>query len=668
MRALDDFQDATRTAPVHVTQPSIGSVWLTQGGRSADDDLLRWPADIFAFTNVILDRAEAYRFTVSPPAGRAWPPGGAPEWREGVSNAARRWSTWAETEEGDPPTLVAREWKVVRDALDTPLSEVASGRAWRICEALLTLHAVADEAAAGIAAGSGTPADGILMRARMSELLARTGSLARIDPTFVRVVPKYHTPYGGITSRSISRYLAPAGPAVDYRVNKVRTPRGNDTQGSLNVLLLPWPLRVTAEDFRPVPDSIRERAVEPFGFFEFQPSEPFDVALVDRLLSSAREHVDRVDAVVLPESSVPRDDVGQLEAVLAANDVTMLIAGVREGRSATPRFGSNWVHFGAAVDGRWWHYRQDKHHRWSLDRRQVQQYHLEGVLDPRVRWWEAVEINRRSLQVIERDDGHTFAALICEDLANLDEVIELLRIVGPSMVVALLLDGPQIASRWTARYASMLADDPGSAVLTLTSYGMVANAWREGRPPSSIVALWKDNARGMQEISLDADAQAILLGIDRRPAIRRAADGRHPEHNTSDLRLAEITQLRAVEGARPRGIVERPGRPSLSPVDNTVLVGWSEALAQAQTTNPAVVDTVLANARAGAPWRADFDLPQPARALANALDALARGDGRLQRHRRVPLPPTVPTNGHPQLPRRSSNTIRTERKTRPRCA
>ena len=113
------------------------------------------------------------------------------------------------------------------------------------------------------------------------------------------------------------------------------------------------------------------------------------------------------------------------------------------------------------------------------------------------------------------------------------------------MVVTLLLDGPQLASRWTARYASMLADDPGSAVLTLTSYGMVANAWHEDLHPSSVVALWKDNTRGMQEISLDADAQGILLSTHEAPAIRRAADGRAPEHNTVDLRLHEVTQLRA---------------------------------------------------------------------------------------------------------------------------
>jgi hypothetical protein len=45
-------------------------------------------------------------------------------------------------------------------------------------------------------------------------------------------------------------------------------------------------------------------------------------------------------------------------------------------------------------------------------------------------------------------------------------VAELLRDVGPALVVTILLDGPQLGSRWTAPCASVLADDPGSAVLT----------------------------------------------------------------------------------------------------------------------------------------------------------------------------------------------------------
>jgi len=89
-------------------------------------------------------------------------------------------------------------------------------------------------------------------------------------------------------------------------------------------------------------------------------------------------------------------------------------------------------------------------------------------------------------------------------------------------------------------------------VLTLTSYGMVANAWRAGRPSSAVVALWKDGARGSREMTLEADAEGVLLTPDRHPAIRRAADGRLPEQTSSDLRLSVVTQTaRRCDRARP---------------------------------------------------------------------------------------------------------------------
>jgi hypothetical protein len=524
---------------------TIGSTWLTLAGRDADDDLLLWPPDVFAFTNIILDRTEAYRFAVSPPNGRRWPPAVTPAWPKAVSAAARSWSARTDGSSGHPPRLVRDEWRIVREALDTPLEQIASGQGWRMCQALLTLHAVSDEACASVAASApgpnGSPS---VFETHMQDLLRRTGTVARIEPALMRVLPKYRTAPGGITARSISRYLTLAGPKVTYGVHS-STARTRDERGSLNVLLLPWPLRIRPADFHPLPESIQPRRVEPFGFFRFQPSEPFDISLVDRLLASAKAHTDRVDLVVLPESSVPHTDLAALEATLARHDVPLVIAGVRGEAGPEDLFGSNWVHFGASLDGRWSHHRQDKHHRWSLDRHQIEQYHLTGVLDPQVRWWEALELRRRSLQVIERGDGDVIASLVCEDLAHIDDVVDLMRAVGPTLVVALLLDGPQLASRWTARYASVLSDDPGSAVLTLTSYGMVANAERAGEPPPSVVALWKDNARGTREIRLDREAQGILLALDRQPAIRRAADGRAPTHDAVDLRASDIIQLRA---------------------------------------------------------------------------------------------------------------------------
>jgi len=289
----------------------------------------------------------------------------------------------------------------------------------------------------------------------------------------------------------------------------------------------------------------------------------------------------------------------------------------------------SWVHFGARLDGRWWHYRQDKHHRWSLDQSQIEQYHLGAVLDPRVRWWEALELRPRSLQLIERGDGYTIASLVCEDLAHIDEVIDVIRLVGPTLLVALLLDGPQLSSRWAARYASVLVDDPGSPVLTVTSYGMVRTGRPADHPPSSVVALWKDSGRGTHEIALDADAQAILLTADESSAIRRAADGRTPERTTADLRLARITQIRA-GAAHPKpapATAQTAEPPPFSPSELTILLSWSDAIAEARLASPSQLDRVLADARPRAQWRADLDLPEPSAAFADALAALVRVEG-----------------------------------------
>jgi len=69
--------------------------------------------------------------------------------------------------------------------------------------------------------------------------------------------------------------------------------------------------------------------------------------------------------------------------------------------------------------------------------------------------------------------GMSMATLICEDLARIDPVQTVIRAIGPNLVIALLMDGPQWQRRWSGRYATVLADDPGSAVLsvTLARYG-----------------------------------------------------------------------------------------------------------------------------------------------------------------------------------------------------
>jgi hypothetical protein len=269
--------------------------------------------------------------------------------------------------------------------------------------------------------------------------------------------------------------------------------------------------------------------------------------------------------------------------------------------------------------------RQNKHHRWSLDESQIYQYHLGGALHPKIRWWEAMEVPRRAVEFVEVAEL-TLACLVCEDLAQNDAIAELIRSVGPTIVIAVLLDGPQLNSRWAARYASVLADDPGSAVLTLTSFGMVQRSRPHGRDSSPIIALWKDPARGVREIPLEPGAQSVLLTVCMERTTRRSADGRWPIDNGTHCFDVAVHQLRASSaGSRPPlPRTESITRPVLEPDELTVLTAWAEAVAEVLAYLPERVTALLAEARAGAPWRAALALPEPSPRLSEAFESMGQ--------------------------------------------
>jgi hypothetical protein len=604
--------------------PTLVSVWEGVAGAALSDELLEWPADVFALTEVILERSQAYRFALSPPGGADWPPRGVPSWHEAVLETGRRWSAWAEDRTGPVPSLVAQEWAVLQEGAGTAVTELRDGNDWRLCQAVLTLHAIADEACAGLGVAIDTlDGAGSVYRARGRELLARTGSLARLPAHQLRVLPKVRTPPDGTSLRSLSRYASVHSPGVEVRWHKVpaRRPGRLARDMGVNALLLPWPLRVRESDFRPVPGSVQQLAKEPFGFFEFAPADGLDLDLVDRMLLAARDEVDHLSVVVLPESAVDEDEIDQLEALLGRHDVIGLITGVRERSPRAGQFPGNWVHIGVSLGDEWVHIRQSKHHRWTLDEAQVDQYHLGGALHPHIRWWEAMEVPRRSVQFVEFGEGATVAALVCEDLAQIDDVVNVLRSVGPMVVVTPLLDGPQLGSRWAARYASVLADDPGSTVLTLTSYGMTQRSRPHGRDALPVVALWKDPGRGTREIPLHPDAQGVLISASADRATRRSSDGRRPVDNGSEFFDVSVHQVRAA--AMGSGPADAKGGGSARPVleldDLTVLTSWAEAIAEVLALAPDHAATASANAHAGAPWRAAMGLAEPSRALEQAL-------------------------------------------------
>jgi hypothetical protein len=620
-------------------EPTPASIWHALAGCPITDEILNWPADLFALTYMILERSEVYRFVLSPPRGQVWPPQCFPRWAERVEEAGRRWSVWIDDKKTAFPDLLADAWSVFCDRADMPLGELADGRDWRMCEALLTLHAIADEACAGLGVSvEGLDGRACIYRAHGRELLGRTGSLARISTHSLRVLPKVLTRPDGASIRSLSRYACLLDPGVDVRWHKVPIRRNGTGAGvrHANLLLLPWPLRVRESDFHPLDGSVERLSKDAFGLFEFAPTEGLDLDLVERLILSARDEVDSVDVVLLPECAVEETEVSALEALLERYGVTMLISGVRQGSPEPGRLPGNWVHIGvnprleknASLPDKagepWFHIRQNKHHRWSLDERQVLQYHLGGALHPRIHWREATEVPRRAVQFAELGDEITLVSLVCEDLAQIDDVAEVIRSVGPTVVYAPLLDGPQLSSRWTARYAGVLADDPGSAVLTLTSYGMVQRSRPHGRDSSPVIALCKDPVRGFREIPLEAGAQGVLLTVCGDCATRRSLDGRRPVDNMTEYFDVAVYQVRASRAVSPPSDAESKttSRRVLEGDDLTILTGWAQALAEALAHAPDHVESLLADARGATPWRTRLGIPEPSRQLNDALQFL----------------------------------------------
>ncbi len=624
-----------------VSEPTLASTWHAASGGSLTDELLDWPPDVFALTNVILARSEAFRFALSPV--QEWPPEGYPDWGRMVVEGGLGWGAWVEDRRGALPELVVKEWAALKERADVRLEDLAEGLDWRVCVALLTLHAMADEACAGLGVALDT-SDAVapVYRARGRELLVRKGSMARFDPRLLKVLPKVRTPPTG--RAAFSRYACVQGPGIEACWHKMPTRhRGTDLRSEYaTLLLLPWPLEVNASDFRPVEGSVQRPSKDPFGFFEFAPAQGLDLDLLDRVLLAARQEAASLDVVCLPESAVEEGEIDELEALLYDRGVIALWTGVRQHSPEPGRAPQNWLHLGLnprLVKGGslptepgppWFHIRQRKHHRWSLDEAQIYQYHLGGVLHPHVRWWESMEVPRRSIQFVEVAEL-TLAALVCEDLAQNDDVAELIRSVGPTFVFIVLLDGPQLDSRWAARYASVLADDPGSAVMTLTSYGMVQRSRPHGREASAVIALWKDPSRGVREIPLEQGAHAVLLTVCMDRATRRSADGRIPVDNGTSCFDVAVHQVRASRtGARsPRAPAVRAAPHVLDRDDLSVLTAWAEAVVEAVSYAPERTAEVLAEGRPGAGWRTAMRLPEPSARLGAAIESMEQVLGAL---------------------------------------
>ena len=401
-------------------------------------------------------------------------------------------------------------------------------------------------------------------------LLMNFGTMATIEKQRCRVMPKRHNPSLGITLRSLSSNLAFNRLAVDvvWRQSKENdlskklllkkdaddNPSGGDEETDISILLLPFPDDTRTGDFSmEKPGNTRVDLVDKHEFFSYNPARAVSAQTVEKIVRLANANLGdnkSVDIVILPELSINASEIEELEVVLRKKDMkspSIYVAGVvgdvleklepkiRPKKTSTernddfPKFGRNQVicryldpenkysddkgHKKTLKEGLVPKFVQHKHHRWRLDESQVRSYGLSRVLDPKKTHWESIRVPKRRVSFLNIGDRMTLCHLICEDLARQDPIADLIRHVGPSLVIAILLDGPQRLDRWPSKYASVLSEDPGSSVITLTNIGMVRRWSSPYRSTSKAVALWSEKNVPPREIELAQDSLGILLNL-----------------------------------------------------------------------------------------------------------------------------------------------------------
>lgn len=538
---------------------SIADVLQYLAPNQGLDGLCCWPPDAFAVAAFLLYKTGAYRVLVMEDY---WGNDQSEGWFEDIKRIAKHWKQTAPALQEAPPEIRGW-WGMLLGKSQHRLQEIYVDR--ELCRLLLDLCAAADQACAAVGVPIPSRSDDVFTieaNGFLGEDLDATPGKSStlclsINPWVLSVLPKLHTPQTGMTLRSLTHHLAlceVGEVSAQWAAIPTRLAEDSSRHG-LNLLLVPWPETVSPLQFRA---AVNERCgrhplAENYGYFHYHGLHDNDwpVNRFETLMREATQKVGRIDGVILPELSVPSDEVYEelYARMTRVNPEAFLVAGIGASGMGPDAEGENYVRYRVPLaPGFPVEFKQDKHHRWQLNGPQVQQYGLGHQLDPSKCWWEHINLSSRKVYFFSAAPWLTFCFLICEDLARQDPIANLLRSVGPNLIIALLMDGPQLKSRWPARYATVLADDPGSSVLTLTSIGMALQSRRSGRtahqePPSRSIALWKDGKSETREIELAPDCGGVILTLARRYENEFTADGRDDDKATAYLMLCDVIQV-----------------------------------------------------------------------------------------------------------------------------
>lgn len=521
-----------------------------------------WPPDLFAVIATLSERSGLY---TEPGIALSTTVDGRRRKRQRAVEAEALGEMWGRDQRGTPPREVFDVWRQLCKNWDDPVaSPPGSGFCWK--QAAMRLLAIADEASAGVgfvplAGLHGTIAAFVYeeyLIALQSDQGTRVRTLPYLPYSVARaipqdracVLPKALIPEVGCTLRSMSHNLAllPGRGQVsaEWRMLSRRpevsgiSPENSPDIASFNLLVIPFPYQLSADAF--VCDR-KPDGPDVDGYFRLvatwlpkkQPAEQARLvaSFMSDLIHEAEKDGGYVNAVILPETALPSSVALPAAKQLAKKHrrLEMVIAGVM---SPPPKFQSvneppfarNAAFVARFDNGRFVdNYEQAKHHRWRVDPTQVERYRLAHVLEAGRNWWEAIDLTDRRMVFGLDARQAVVAALICEDLARYDPVLPVLASVGPNLVIALLMDGPQLRSRWPSRHAAVLADDPGSAVLTVTSLGMVRRSEAPvAVPPRDCIALWTERGQNPRELDLAPDSHALLLSLAAYPKQQKTLD------------------------------------------------------------------------------------------------------------------------------------------------
>nr|WP_141662005.1 hypothetical protein [Burkholderia ambifaria] len=546
----------------------------------------QWPADVFAVTAMLMEVSGCYASATLVDGDYCRHSAYIDE----VIGAAREWKAT-----GVCPKVVEGWWAALitvhgnspinqLDLTQVPFSPAVS--------LLMRLLATADEASAGVGwiARPGDPAgpSAIVDRAAVS-FLDRVGafpantaavlkhvpqSLCEMVPPYrATVLPKSLTPSVGCTVRSMSHHLALLPPSTVVESQWI-LPDNGPTDDLMRLLVIPYPFRVDDESFIPA-GPIRhlghDARMQPY--FALKPTwleHPQTVTaemlrddLICPLIAGAvrKFGAKAIDGVLFPECALTAALAEDLLDLLKQRPIDglkflitgTLVAGIPGDSGTDGAPGSNLaktILFAPdatqAEDRVLWDDAHSKHHRWALDGAQIKRYGLTGITaTDRVKVWEHIGVAPRKLPFLALRDDLCMTVLICEDLARADPAMPVIRSVGPNLVVALLMDGPQLASRWPGRYATVLAEDPGSSVLSITSAGMVDLSNLSERTPARAVGLWRHEGGYNTELYLPQGHHGLVLTVRANGDEQFSLDHRSDGKATKRWSLETLTPLAA---------------------------------------------------------------------------------------------------------------------------